>query len=255
MIPIKTADEIKMMEQACRISAGALAAGGKMVRPGVTTQEIDNVIHEYIVSHDAKPSFLGYNGFTGSACISVNDTVIHGIPSASIVVQEGDIVSIDTGAYYNGFHGDNAFTFACGPISDEAKKLCDFTKQSLFNAIEMVKPGNRLGDIGHAVQSTVEPQGYSIVRAFVGHGVGRELHEAPEVPNYGKAGYGRRLAAGMTLAIEPMVNQKGADIYIKDDNWTVKTTDGALSAHYEHTVLVTDDGAKILTWENSLWGS
>ncbi len=247
MIPVKTTAEIEKMRKACAISAGALQAGGAAVKPGATTADIDKAIYDYIVSHGARPNFKGYHGFPGSACVSLNDVVIHGIPSKEIVLQDGDIVSVDTGAVLDGFHGDNAFTFCCGQVAPEAKHLLDVTEASLYKAIEAAVPGNRIGDIGHAVQKFVEAEGYSVVRAFVGHGIGRELHEEPEVPNFGRAGHGVRLVPGMTLAIEPMINQFGFDVHILDDGWTVKTRDGGLSAHFEHTILITKDGPVILT--------
>ena len=246
MVILKTKNELQLMQKAGAITAAALHAGGAAVKPGVTTKEIDKIIHDYIVSHGAVPSFLGYGGFPASACISVNDEVIHGIPG-NRVLQEGDIVSIDVGAKINGYHGDSAYTFPCGKIDAETQKLLDGTKKSLENAIAQAVVGNRLGDISYAVQSTVEPMGLSVVREYVGHGVGRDLHEAPEVPNYGTAGRGIRLAAGMVLAIEPMINAGGWPIKVLNDGWTVKTRDGKMSAHFEHTVAITQNGPIILT--------
>lgn len=246
MVILKTKNELQLMQKAGAITAAALHAGGAAVKPGVTTKEIDKIIHDYIVSHGAVPSFLGYGGFPASACISVNDEVIHGIPG-NRVLQEGDIVSIDVGAKINGYHGDSAYTFPCGKIDAETQKLLDGTKKSLENAIAQAVVGNRLGDISYAVQSTVEPMGLSVVREYVGHGVGRDLHEAPEVPNYGTAGRGIRLAAGMVLAIEPMINAGGWPIKVLNDGWTVKTRDGKMSAHFEHTVAITQNGPVILT--------
>lgn len=247
MIGIKTAAELEKMKKACQIAAGALAAGGKAVKPGATTADVDKAVYDYIVAHGARPNFKGYGGFPGSACVSRNDIVIHGIPSTKETIEEGDIVSVDTGAVIDGFHGDNAYTFCCGDVSEETQRLLDVTQEALARGIAAAKPGNRIGDIGHAVQSYVEEQGFSVVRAYVGHGIGRELHEAPEVPNFGKAGHGPRLAPGMTLAIEPMINEKGFDIKLLGDGWTVKTRDGGLSAHFEHTVAITKDGPVILT--------
>lgn len=247
MIQIKTPGELAKMRQAGKISAGALQAGGNAVKPGVTTADIDRAVYNYIIAQGARPNFKGYNGFPGSACISLNDTVIHGIPSREVVVKEGDIVSIDTGAIWEGFHGDNAATFACGSISPEAAALMEVTKAALQKAIQAAVPGNRVGDISHAVQAFVEAEGYSVVREFVGHGIGRIMHEEPEVPNFGAAGRGPRLVPGMTLAIEPMINQKGFAVHVLGDGWTVKTRDGGLSAHYEHTVAITKDGPVILT--------
>ena len=234
------------MRQACKITAAARALAGEMVRPGVTTREIDKAVREFIVAQGAKPSFLGYHGFPGSTCISVNNTIIHGIPGG-YVLKEGDIVSVDVGALYEGFHGDCAATFACGAISTEAQKLIDVTKQSFFEGIRFAKRGNRVQDISHAIQTYVESNGFSVVRSFVGHGVGRQLHEEPEVPNFGKSGHGPRLLKGMTLAIEPMVNAGVYDVRVLKDGWTVLTADGKLSAHYENTVLITDGEPEILT--------
>lgn len=256
MIRIKNAAEMEKMRRACAVSAGALAAAGRMVAPGVSTAEIDRAVYDYITSQGGTPSFKGYNGFPASVCLSLNDTVIHGIPQKGQVLREGDIVSVDVGAYVDGFHGDNAYTFPCGAISEEAEKLLRVTRDSLFRAIAAAVPGNRVGDIGLAVQSCVEAEGYGVVREFVGHGVGAELHEGPEIPNYGRGGHGARLAPGMTIAIEPMINQKGAAIYIEPDGWTVKTGDGGLSAHFEHTVAVTASGPEILTpWQVDPWNS
>jgi methionyl aminopeptidase len=224
-----------------------LAAGGAAIVPGATTADVDKAVYDYIVKHGAKPSFKGYGGFPGSACVSLNSTVIHGIPTKSEVIQEGDIVSLDVGAVIGGFHGDNAATYACGEVSEETKRLMQVTKGSLYKGIEAAQVGARIGDIGHAVQTFVEDAGYSVVRSFVGHGVGRDLHEDPEVPNFGRPGHGVKLRAGMTLAIEPMVNEGGYDIHTLADGWTVKTKDGSLSAHFEHTIAITDDGPEILT--------
>ena len=234
------------MRQACEITAAARALAGEMVRPGVKTRDIDKAVREYIVSRGAKPSFLGYNGFPASTCISVNNTVIHGIPG-NYVLQEGDIVSVDVGAYYKGFHGDCAATFPCGTISAEAQKLIDVTKQSFFEGIRFARKGHRVSDISHAVQQHVESNGFSVVRSFVGHGVGAQLHEEPEVPNFGAPGRGPRLLPGMTLAIEPMVNAGTYDVKILKDKWTTVTADGLFSAHYENTVLITDGEPEILT--------
>ena len=234
------------MRQACKITANARALAGAMVKPGVSTKEIDRAVNEYIVSQGAKPSFLNYNGFPASACISVNSTVIHGIPGGYIL-KEGDIVSVDVGAFYQGFHGDCAATYACGAISTEAQKLIDVTKQSFFEGIRFARKGARVLDISHAIQTYVESNGFSVVRSFVGHGVGRKLHEEPEVPNFGAPGRGPRLLPGMTLAIEPMVNVGTYDVKVLKDGWTTVTADGKLSAHYENTVLITDGEPEILT--------
>ena len=246
MIAIKNGQELRDMRQACRITAAARALAGEMVRPGVATKQIDKAVHDFIVSQGAKPSFLGYGGFPGSTCISVNNTVIHGIPG-NYVLQEGDIVSVDVGAYYKGFHGDCAATYPCGVISAEARKLIDVTQQSFYEGIRFAKRGNRVSDISHAIQTYVESNGFSVVRSFVGHGVGAQLHEEPEVPNFGSPGRGPRLLPGMTLAIEPMVNQGGYDVRVLKDKWTTVTSDGKLSAHYENTVLITDGEPEILT--------
>ena len=246
MIAIKNEHELIAMRQACRITAAARALAGEMVRPGVMTKQIDKAVHDYIVSQGAKPSFLGYGGFPASSCISVNSTVIHGIPG-DYVLQDGDIVSIDVGAYYKGFHGDCAATFACGTISAEAKKLIDVTKQSFFEGLRFATHGHRVSDISHAIQTYVESNGFSVVRAFVGHGVGAQLHEEPEVPNFGAAGRGPRLLRGMTLAVEPMVNMGTYEVRVLKDRWTTVTADGKLSAHYENTVLITDGEPEILT--------
>ena len=246
MIAIKNGQELQYMRQACKITAAARALAGEMVRPGVTTKQIDKAVHDFIVSQGAKPSFLGYGGFPGSTCISVNNTVIHGIPGG-YTLQEGDIVSVDVGAYYKGFHGDCAATYPCGTISADARKLIDVTKQSFYEGLRFVKKGNRVSDISHAIQTYVESNGFSVVRSFVGHGVGAQLHEEPEVPNYGAPGRGPRLIPGMTLAIEPMVNEGTFEVKILKDKWTTVTADGKLSAHYENTVLITDGEPEILT--------
>ena len=234
------------MRQACKITAAARALAGEMVRPGVKTKDIDKAVYDYIVSQGAKPSFLNYGGFPASSCISVNSCVIHGIPG-EYTLKDGDIVSIDVGAYYKGFHGDCAATYPCGTISAEAQKLIDVTKQSFFEGLRFAIQGHRVSDISHAIQTYVESNGFSVVRSFVGHGVGRQLHEEPEVPNFGRAGHGPRLLRGMTLAIEPMVNVGVYDVRVLKDGWTVLTADGKLSAHYENTVLITDGEPEILT--------
>ena len=246
MIVIKNEQELVCMRQACKITAAARALAGEMVRPGVSTKAIDKAVHDFIVAQGAKPSFLNYHGYPASVCISVNNTVIHGIPGG-YVLKDGDIVSIDVGALYKGFHGDCAATFPCGTISAEAQKLIDVTKQSFFEGIAFARPGHRVSDISHAIQTYVESNGFSVVRSFVGHGVGRQLHEEPEVPNFGRAGHGPRLLRGMTLAIEPMVNVGTYDVKVLGDGWTTVTADGKLSAHYENTVLITDGEPEILT--------
>ncbi len=247
MIVLKTGRELKVMREACRISAEALKLAGSAVEPGITTAELDRIAEKYILSQGATPNFKNYNGYPATACISINNEVIHGIPSKKRVIQAGDIVSIDLGAKFEGYHGDNAATFACGDISAEAKRLIDTTRESLYEGIAAAVSGGRLGDIGAAVQQYVEKRGYSVVRQFVGHGIGTKLHEAPEVPNFGTQGRGIRLLPGMTLAIEPMINAGHYDVKVMPDGWTVLTKDGSLSAHFEHTIVITPDGPKILT--------
>ena len=245
MVVLKTGRELKIMQEACAISAGALKLVGSAVEPGVTTAELDRMAEEYIRSKGAVPNFKNYQGYPATACISINNEVIHGIPSKSRKLMPGDIVSVDLGAEYGGYHGDNAATFACGDISDEAKRLMDATRESLYEGISAARSGGRIGDIGHKIQSYIEARGYSVVRQFVGHGIGTKLHEAPEVPNFGIPGRGIRLMPGMT--IEPMVNVGSEDVKILPDGWTVLTRDGSLSAHFEHTIVITPDGPKILT--------
>lgn len=235
------------MKQACVISARALKLVGTAVEPGITTAELDDIAERYIRSEGAIPNFKDYNGYPASVCISINNQVIHGIPSKKIVLKDGDIVSVDLGAMYGGFNGDNAATFAVGNISDEAKRLMETTEASLYEGIKAARPGSRIGDISAAIQQYVEARGYSVVRDFVGHGIGAKLHEAPEVPNFGISGRGVRLIPGMTLAIEPMVNMGKSGVKIQPDGWTVLTADGSLSAHFEHTIAITADGPKIMT--------
>lgn len=246
MVILKPASAIKKMREAGRLSALALKVGGEAVVPGVTTAEIDRVIHDFIVKQGATPSFLNLYGFPASACISVNDELIHGIPG-NRVIKEGDIVSIDVGACLDGYHGDNAATFVAGTASEEVQKLLDVTKQSLYKGIEMAVVGNRIGDISNAVQTYCEERGYSVVREFVGHGIGRSVHEDPEVPNFGAAGHGSRLVNGMVIAIEPMINAGTRFVSTDSNGWTVRTKDGKLSAHFEHTIAITDNGPIILT--------
>lgn len=247
MIVLKTSRELSIMKEAGRISAAALKLAGEAVEPGVTTAEIDRLAEKYIRSQGAVPNFKGYGGFPATACISINSEVIHGIPSKKRVIRAGDIVSIDLGAVFEGYNGDNAATFAAGDVSDEAKALMDATRESLYEGIRMAKAGNRIGDISAAVQRYVEARGYSVVRQFVGHGVGTSLHEAPEVPNFGTPGHGVRLLPGMTLAIEPMINAGTEKVKTLADGWTVVTLDGKLSAHFEHSVAITAEGPQILT--------
>ena len=246
MIIIKSPREIDLMRQAGKITAGARTIARQMVEPGVTTQQIDREVHKFITKSGATPSFLNYGGFPASACISVNDEIIHGIPGPR-VIHEGDIVSLDVGAKYKGFNGDCAGTFPCGTCSEETMRLIEVTRQSFFEGIKFAKEGYRISDIGHAIQEYVESFGYSVVREYVGLGVGAKLHEAPEIPNYGKPGHGPRLVKGMTIAVEPMVNIGGVEVRVLDNDWTVVTADGSLSAHYENTILITDGEPEILT--------
>lgn len=251
MIIVKTQEQIKLMRIAGRITGEALVLAGEMVRPGVSTKQIDEKIRHHIEKCGAKPSFLGYGGFPGSACISINNEVIHGIPSNSKILEEGDIVKIDVGAYIGGFHGDSANTFAVGKISAEAEKLIEVTKKSFELGIAAAeKEGARIGDIGAAIDGFVVANGFSTVKKYVGHGVGADLHEDPNVPNFGTAGRGARLCRGMTIAVEPMVNIGGPEVKELSDKWTVVTRDGSLSAHYEHTIALTDNGAELLTKVN-----
>ena len=246
-IILKTAEQIRLMKEAGRITGEAILKARDVIRPGVSTWEVDRVIHDYIVKCGAKPSFLGYAGFPGSACVSVNSEVIHGIPSRKRILEEGDLVKVDVGALYRGYHGDSAKTFAVGRVSPEATRLIERTRECFYRGVAKAVAGNRIGDVGHAVQACAEEAGFSVVREYVGHGVGSHLHEEPDVPNYGTEGRGCRLYAGMTIAIEPMVNAGGAGVRVLPDGWTVVTSDGRLSAHYEHTVAITDDGPVLLT--------
>ena len=235
------------MKEAGRITGEALYIAGEAVKEGVSTYELDSIVRAHIEKQGARPSFLGYGGFPGSACISINDEVIHGIPSKKRILHEGDVVKVDVGAFYRGFHGDAARTFAVGNVTEEAKKLIEVTRQCFYKGAEQAVVGNRIGDIGSAIEAHAAENGFSVVRSYVGHGVGHELHEDPEVPNYGNAGKGARLCAGMTLAIEPMVNAGTYSVKVLGDGWTVKTADGSLSAHYENTVAITEDGPILLT--------
>jgi len=246
MITLKSNREIELMRRAGKITAAARAVAREMVKPGVTTHQIDKAVFEFIKSQGATPSFLNYNGYPASVCVSVNDEIIHGIPG-NRVLQEGDIVSVDVGAYIGGFHGDCAGTYPCGQVSEEAMRLIRVTQQSFFEGIKFAREGYHIKDISHAVQTYVESQGYSVVREYVGHGIGRQMHEAPEVPNFGEPGHGPRLLRGMTIAVEPMVNAGTAAIIQMRDGWTVKTADGKNAAHYENTILITDGEPEILT--------
>lgn len=247
MIRVKSAHEIEKMRAAGKIVAETFEVLKEALKPGVTTAELNRLAEQFIKKSGATCSFYRYNGYPGSICTSINEQVVHGIPSKHTVLQEGDIISLDVGAYRDGYHGDAARTFAVGKISAEAQRLMDVTKQSFFEGIEQAVPGNRIGDIGHAVQTYVEANGFSVVRALVGHGVGSEMHEDPEVPNYGSAGRGVRLVSGMTIAVEPMVNMGTYHVNTLSDGWTVVTADGKLSAHYENSIVVTGNGPEILT--------
>lgn len=246
MIIIKSDPEVDLMRQAGRITAGARTVARQMVEPGVTTRQINREVHKFITKSGASPCFMTDGGFPTAACISVNDEIIHGIPGPR-VLKEGDIVSVDVGAYIGGFHGDCAATYPCGKISEEAQRLIDVTRQSFFEGFAQAREGNRISDISHAVQACVEANGFSVVREYVGHGVGRNMHEAPEIPNYGAPGHGPKLLRGMTIAVEPMVNAGTAAIRQMSDGWTVKTRDGKYAAHYENTILITAGEPEILT--------
>lgn len=248
-IYIKSSREIELMRQAGKITAGARSIARQAIAAGVTTKQVDKCVHEFIVKSGAVPTFLGYDGFPASACVSVNDEIIHGIPGKR-VIHEGDIVSIDVGATYKGYVGDCAGTYACGKVSEEARKLIEVTRQSFFEGLKFAKVGYRISDIGAAIQDYCESRGYSVVRDYVGHGVGREMHEAPEVPNYRAnrhAVSNPRLVKGMTIAIEPMINIGGYEVEVLDNDWTVVTADGSWSAHYENTIAITDGEPEILT--------
>lgn len=247
MITIKSSLELELMRKANAIVGDVLELMRDSVRPGVSTYELDKIAHDYIVKSGAKPSFLGYGGFPASICASVNEEVIHGIPSKSRVLQEGDIVSIDVGTLYKGYNGDAARTFAVGAVDEQKLKLMRVTEESFFKGIEILKDGVRLGDLGYAIQCHAESNGFSVVRDYVGHGIGQNMHEDPQIPNYGRAGHGLRVKSGMTLAIEPMINAGNYGVEVLDDGWTVVTVDGLPSAHYENTVAVTDDGVEILS--------
>ena len=247
MVTIKSEREIALMKEAGRIVALAHKAVSEMVKPGVSTLDIDRVVERVIRSHHATPSFKGYGGFPGSACTSVNEQVVHGIPSNKVILKDGDLISVDIGANYKGYHGDSAWTYAVGNVSDETLKLMEVTKESLFKGLEKATSGNRLSDISHAIQVHAESCGYSVVREFVGHGLGKNLHEDPQIPNYGLPGKGTLLKPGMTLAIEPMINMGRKEVKVLKDNWTAVTIDGKLSAHYEHSILITDGAPIILT--------
>ena len=247
MIIVKNSEQLSLMKKAGRITAEALLVARDAIRPGATTKEIDGLIRRFIEKCGATPSFLGYGGFPGSACISINDEVIHGIPSDKVIIREGDIVKVDVGARFRGYNGDSARTFAVGKVSDEALRLISVTEKSFYEAMKYARAGYRVGDIGFAVENFVISNGFTVVRDFVGHGVGANLHEEPEIPNFGRAGRGTRLYPGMTLAIEPMVNAGVHEVRVLKDGWTVKTADGKLSAHYENSIAVTEGEPIILT--------
>ena len=252
MVIIKNSEQLELMKKAGKITAEALLIARDVIKPGISTKEIDTKIRRFIEKCGAVPSFLGYGGFPGSACISVNDEVIHGIPSEKVILRDGDIVKIDVGARYRGYNGDSARTYTVGKVSEEALRLIEVTEKSFWEAMKVAKAGNRIGDIGFAVENFVISNGFSVVRQYVGHGVGANLHEDPEVPNFGRAGRGARLYAGMTLAIEPMVNAGVEDVRVKKDGWTVVTLDGKLSAHYENSIAITDQDPIILTDSESI---
>lgn len=247
MIQLKNAEQISAMMRAGKITAEALVLAGEAIKPGITTKHLDDIIRHHIEKSGAKPSFLGYGGFPGSACISVNQEVIHGIPSKDVVLQEGDIVKVDTGAFIGGFHGDSARTFAVGQISEAAKKLIRVTEESFWEGLKKLEIGARLGDVGAAIEGHAVENGYSVVRKYVGHGVGHNLHESPDVPNYGTPGRGQRLMAGMTLAIEPMICEGAGEVHELANGWTVVTNDGGLAAHYENSIALTENGIIVLT--------
>ena len=247
MIQIKNSEQIAVMKEAGRITAEALLVAEENIRDGVSTKYLDTLIREHIEKSGAKPSFLGYGGFSGSACISINDEVIHGIPSTKRIIKDGDIVKVEVGAYYKGFHGDSARTFAVGNVDEAAKKLIEVTEQSFWEGIRELEQGKRIGDIGAAIDGYVKKFGYSTVKRFVGHGIGHALHEQPDVPNFGTPGRGVRICTGMALAIEPMINIGTDEVKTMPDGWTVKTADGKLSAHYENTVVLTPNGVLVLT--------
>jgi methionyl aminopeptidase len=246
MVTLKTDEEVELLRLSNLLVSATHAAIASLMKPGYTTREIDQRAEEFIRDNGGTPGFKGYQGFPNALCISVNDQVVHGIPSA-YVLKDGDVASVDCGVYMNGFHGDSAFTFAIGEVSPEVEKLLRVTKESLYLGIESAIVGNRLGDIGHAIQSHAETNGFSVVREMVGHGIGRNLHEAPEVPNYGRRGSGMKLKNGLVLAIEPMINEGKRFILQNEDGWTIRTSDGSVSAHFEHSIVVRPGKADILS--------
>lgn len=247
MIILKSADELQAMRSAGKVVAQAHDLVRELVRPGATTWDLDRAVEEFLLQQNAIPAFKGYQGYPASICTSVNEVVVHGIPTKEVILEEGSIISVDIGAFVDGFCGDSAWTYAVGQIDSRVQQLLTTTEEALFQGIEQARVGNRLSDISHAVQRCAEAQGFSVVRDFVGHGIGRQMHEAPQIPNFGLPGRGPRLKSGMTLAIEPMVNVGGYHVEVLADNWTVVTRDGCLSAHFEHTIAITDDGPVILT--------
>ena len=250
MIIVKNAAELQKIKRACELSARVLNLAGEKIAAGMSTWELDRIIREFIVKNGAKPSFLGYKGFRGSACISVNEELIHGIPSKKKILRDGDIVSVDVGTFLDGWHGDNAKTFAVGKISEEAMRLLKVTEESLYAGINAARAGSRVGDVSNAVQTFCENKGYYVVKKYIGHGIGKDLHEDPEVPNFGKAGKGPRLTPGMTICIEPMINSSTEDVKVLSDNWTVVESNGNLCAHFEHTIAITEGEPMVLTKTN-----
>lgn len=247
MIFVKTEEEIELLRESNQLVGMTLGEMAKHIRPGISTLELDRIAEEFIRSHGALPAFKGYEGFPNALCISINDVVVHGIPSAKSILKEGDVVSIDCGTLKNGFYGDSAYTFEVGEVADEIRKLLRVTKESLYQGIAKAVVGMRIGDIGYAVQSWCEKEGYSVVREMVGHGVGRHLHEDPQVPNYGRQGNGVKLKEGMVIAIEPMINLGKRHVFMENDGWTIRTKDGKPSAHFEHTIAIGKQGADILS--------
>jgi len=252
VIIVKNASELHKIRKSCELSARALRLAGEKITSGngMSTWELNRIIREFIEKHGAKPSFLGYRGFRGSACISVNEELIHGVPSKKKILRDGDIVSVDIGAFLDGWHGDNAATFAVGGLEklpDDAKRLLEVTKECLFTGIKAARAGNRVGDISNAIQTCCESKGFYVVKDYIGHGIGRDLHEDPDIPNFGKAGKGARLTPGMTLAIEPMINSSTSKVRLLPDNWTVVEGNGNLCAHFEHTIAVTEGQPIIFT--------
>lgn len=247
MVTVKTAQEIELMRKANLIVRDTLNLLEEKIKPGMTTRQLDKIAHDYIKKCNAVPSFLGYEGYPASICVSIDEEVVHGIPSSERYIEEGQIVSVDIGSIYKGYNGDAARTFMIGNVSEEKRRLVEVTKQSFFEGVKILKEGVRLGDLGHAIQSYAESYGFSVVRALVGHGIGTDMHEDPEVPNYGRPGHGLRLKANMTIAVEPMINAGTFDVVMLDDGWTVVTADGKPSAHYENTIAITEDGVDILS--------